>query len=84
MVETTLYASCTATWALWDLRCGFDFVSCPAPTNRRKLIFRDDYLSTPAVPQAGPSRHGGFEMSHDAMGVTVSSNVRQLSRTIGE
>jgi hypothetical protein len=36
---------------------------------------RDDYLSTPAVPQAGPSRHGGFEMSHDAMGVTVSSNV---------
>jgi hypothetical protein len=41
----------------------------------QKLMKRDDYLSMPAPPQAGPSRHGGFEMSHDAMGVTVSSNV---------
>jgi hypothetical protein len=83
MVKTTLYASCTASWALWDLRCGLNFVSFCIHW-KEELIVRDDYLSTPSVPQAGPSRHGGFEMSHDAMGVTVSSNVRQLSRTIGE
>jgi hypothetical protein len=75
MVETTLYASCTAPWALWDLRCGFDLVSCPFHAVEEELMYRDDYLSTPSVPQASPSRHGGFEMSHDAMGVTVSSNV---------
>jgi len=60
---------------MWTLRCGLDFVSWEIPFEQ-KLIDRDDYLSTPSVPQAGPSRHGGFEMSHDAMGVTVSSNVR--------
>jgi RNA polymerase II subunit A-like phosphatase len=81
MVKTTLYPPCTATWTLWNLRCGLDFVSCPFHVVEEELIYRDDYLSTPAVPQAGPSRHGGFEMSHDAMGVTVSSNVRQLPRT---
>jgi len=75
MVETTLYASCTASWTLWDLRCRSDFVSSLFHAFEEELIDRDDYLSTPSVPQAGPSRHGGFEMSHDAMGVTVSSNV---------
>lgn len=41
---------------------------------------RDDYLSRPALnqTQAGPSRYpGGFEIAHDAMGVTVSKNEAQ-------
>nr|XP_018260686.1 uncharacterized protein I303_06401 [Kwoniella dejecticola CBS 10117]OBR82844.1 hypothetical protein I303_06401 [Kwoniella dejecticola CBS 10117] len=42
-------------------------------------LTEDDYLSAPAPvnssEQAGPSRHpGGFEVTHDAMGVTVSKN----------
>ncbi|WWC71830.1 uncharacterized protein I206_105789 [Kwoniella pini CBS 10737] len=42
-------------------------------------LTEDDYLSAPAPAstsnQAGPSRHpGGFEVTHDSMGVTVSKN----------
>ncbi|WRT70407.1 uncharacterized protein IL334_007405 [Kwoniella shivajii] len=42
-------------------------------------LTEDDYLSIPAPAsisnQAGPSRHpGGFEVTHDSMGVTVSKN----------
>ncbi|WWC91528.1 uncharacterized protein L201_006474 [Kwoniella dendrophila CBS 6074] len=42
-------------------------------------LTEDDYLSVPAPAsssnQAGPSRHaGGFEVTHDSMGVTVSKN----------
>ncbi|WWD19477.1 hypothetical protein CI109_103937 [Kwoniella shandongensis] len=45
-------------------------------------LTEDDYLSAPAAPsssnQAGPSRYpGGFEVTHDAMGVTVSKNEAQ-------
>ncbi|WVF73129.1 hypothetical protein IAT40_007948 [Kwoniella sp. CBS 6097] len=45
-------------------------------------LTEDDYLSAPppasASNEAGPSRHpGGFEITHDAMGVTVSKNEAQ-------
>ncbi|KAK8853067.1 hypothetical protein IAR55_003768 [Kwoniella newhampshirensis] len=45
-------------------------------------LTEDDYLSAPAAPssfnEAGPSRYpGGFEVTHDAMGVTVSKNEAQ-------
>ncbi|AFR96852.2 RNA polymerase II subunit A domain phosphatase [Cryptococcus neoformans C23] len=43
-------------------------------------LTEDDYLSRPASnqTQAGPSRYpGGFEIAHDAMGVTVSKNEAQ-------
>lgn len=38
---------------------------------------RDDYLAPPPTSQAGPSRlPDSHEISHDAIGVTVSTNVR--------
>lgn len=43
-------------------------------------LTEDDYLSRPVSnqTQAGPSRYpGGFEIAHDAMGVTVSKNEAQ-------
>ncbi|WVR00306.1 hypothetical protein IAU59_007449 [Kwoniella sp. CBS 9459] len=45
-------------------------------------LTEDDYLSAPTPASssngAGPSRHpGGFEVTHDAMGVTVSKNEAQ-------
>ncbi|WVR07840.1 hypothetical protein IAU60_004883 [Kwoniella sp. DSM 27419] len=45
-------------------------------------LTEDDYLSAPppagSSSQAGPSRHpGGFEITHDAMGVTVSKQEAQ-------
>ncbi|ORY28173.1 hypothetical protein BCR39DRAFT_535875 [Naematelia encephala] len=43
-------------------------------------LTEDDYLSRPVETpsQAGPSRHaGGYEMSHDATGVTVSTQEAQ-------
>ncbi|WVO12433.1 hypothetical protein L204_100032 [Cryptococcus depauperatus] len=40
-------------------------------------LIEDDYLSAPAN-RAGPSRHqDGYEIAHDAMGVTVSKNEAQ-------
>lgn len=47
------------------------------------IFSSDDYLSRPAAEEPGPSRYpGSFELAHDALGVTVSTNEAKRLETL--